>query len=118
ILARVGLAPERFALDRYPHELSGGQRQRVVIAIACALQPKLLIADEPTSALDVVVQAQILELLRGLVEEQRMGLLLISHDLAVVADMADRIAVMRGGEIVDEGPAAETLMARRHPYTR
>ena len=95
ILDRVGLPRSKFPLSRYPHELSGGQRQRVVIAIACALKPKLLIADEPTTALDVVLQAQILELLRELVDENRMGLLLISHDLAVVTDMSDRIAIMR-----------------------
>ncbi|HEY6630618.1 MAG TPA: ATP-binding cassette domain-containing protein, partial [Rhizobiaceae bacterium] len=97
MLDRVGLPATKFPLGRYPHELSGGQRQRVVIAIACALQPKLLIADEPTTALDVVLQAQILELLRDLVDENRMGLLLISHDLAVVTEMADRITILRGG---------------------
>ncbi|WP_163616189.1 ATP-binding cassette domain-containing protein, partial [Klebsiella pneumoniae] len=87
-LDRVGLPSTTFPLSRYPHELSGGQRQRVVIAIACALKPRLLIADEPTTALDVVLQAQILDLLQSLVDEERMGLLLISHDLAVVAGMA------------------------------
>ena len=95
MLDRVGLPAAKFPLSRYPHELSGGQRQRVVIAIACALKPKLLIADEPTTALDVVLQAQILELLRDLVDENRMGLLLISHDLAVVTEMADRITILR-----------------------
>ena len=83
--------------------MSGGQRQRVVIAIACALKPKLLIADEPTTALDVVLQAQILDLLRDLVDENRMGLLLISHDLAVVTEMADRITIMRHGEVMEAG---------------
>src|SRR5690606_35309603 len=118
ILDRVGLPESKFPLTRFPHELSGGQRQRVVIAIACALKPKLLIADEPTTALDVVLQKQILELLRSLVEEDRMGLLLISHDLAVVADMADRIAIMRYGEIVETGETARTLSEQVHPYTR
>ena len=108
----------RFPLSCYPHELSGGQRQRVVIAIACALKPKLLIADEPTTALDVVLQKQILELLRDLVTENRMGLLLISHDLAVVTDMADRITVMRHGEVMESGETALTLSRQSHPYTR
>src|SRR5690606_15944248 len=108
----------KFPLSRFPHELSGGQRQRVVIAIACALKPKLLIADEPTTALDVVLQKQILELLRDLVDERKMGLLLISHDLAVVADMADRITIMRHGEVMEEGETARTLTEQVHPYTR
>lgn len=118
MLDRVGLPQARFPLSRYPHELSGGQRQRVVIAIACALKPKLLIADEPTTALDVVLQKQILELLRDLVAENRMGLLLISHDLAVVTDMADRITILRGGEVMEAGETAPTLSAQQHPYTR
>lgn len=118
MLDRVGLPSSKFPLNRYPHELSGGQRQRVVIAIACALHPKLLIADEPTTALDVVLQAQILDLLRDLVAENHMGLLLISHDLAVVAEMADRITIMRNGEVMESGKAAETLSQQRHPYTR
>jgi peptide/nickel transport system ATP-binding protein len=118
MLDRVGLPQARFPLSRYPHQLSGGQRQRVVIAIACAMRPKLLIADEPTTALDVVLQRQILDLLRDLVAETRMGLLLISHDLAVVAEMADRLAVMRAGAIVEQGAAAELLSRRAHPYTR
>ena len=118
ILERVGLPEAKFPLSRYPHELSGGQRQRVVIAIACALRPKLLIADEPTTALDVVLQAQILDLLRDLVSETRMGLLLISHDLAVVAEMADRLTVLRHGEVMEAGETAQTLSAQLHPYTR
>jgi peptide/nickel transport system ATP-binding protein len=115
-LDRVGLS--HVALDRYPHELSGGQRQRVCIAAAIALHPRLLIADEPTTALDVTTQAQILDLLKDLVAEEGMSLLLITHDLAVVADMADRIAVMNRGEIVETGPTAQVLAERRHPYTR
>ncbi|MDQ6433132.1 dipeptide ABC transporter ATP-binding protein [Mesorhizobium sp. LHD-90] len=118
MLDRVGLSSAKFPLSRYPHQLSGGQRQRVVIAIACALKPKLLIADEPTTALDVVLQAQILELLRELVDENRMGLLLISHDLAVVTEMSDRIAIMRSGEVLETGETARTLSAQQHPYTR
>jgi peptide/nickel transport system ATP-binding protein len=118
MLERVGLPGRQFPLSRYPHELSGGQRQRVVIAIACALKPKLLIADEPTTALDVVLQAQILDLLRDLVQENRMGLLLISHDLAVVTEMADRITILRHGEVMEAGETAQVLSAQRHPYTR
>ncbi len=117
-LTRVGLPQDRFPLSRYPHELSGGQRQRVVIAMAIALRPKLLIADEPTTALDVTTQAQILELLRGLVADFGMGLLIITHDLAVVADLADRIVVMRHGEVVEAGPTAQLFAEMRHPYTR
>lgn len=118
MLDRVGLPEGKFPLSRYPHELSGGQRQRVVIAIACALSPKLLVADEPTTALDVVLQAQILDLLRDLVHERRMGLMLISHDLAVVAEMSDRITIMRHGEVLEAGPAAEILTHQKHPYTK
>ncbi len=117
MLERVGLASPQVPPDRYPHELSGGQRQRVGIAIACAARPKLLIADEPTTALDVVAQAQIVDLLRELVSERRMALLLISHDLGVVAGTADRIAIMRDGAIVDSGGASEVLAAQAHPYT-
>ncbi|MFD1982976.1 ABC transporter ATP-binding protein [Mesorhizobium newzealandense] len=118
MLDRVGLPSAKFPLSRYPHELSGGQRQRVVIAIACALKPKLLIADEPTTALDVVLQAQILDLLRDLVAESRMGLLLISHDLAVVTEMADRITILRRGEVMEAGDTARTLSEQLHRYTR
>jgi peptide/nickel transport system ATP-binding protein len=118
MLDRVGLPSAKFPLSRYPHELSGGQRQRVVIAMACALKPKLLIADEPTTALDVVLQAQILDLLRDLVAESRMGLLLISHDLAVVTEMADRITILRHGEVMEAGETVETLSRQQHPYTR
>lgn len=117
ILTRVGLPPERFPLSRYPHELSGGQRQRVVIAMACAMRPKLLIADEPTTALDVLVQAQILELLKELVREDGMAMLFISHDLGVVAELADDIVVMRHGEVQEAGPAIVVLKDRAHPYT-
>ena len=118
VLDRVGLPAGRFPLSRYPHELSGGQRQRVVIAMAIALRPKLLIADEPTTALDVTTQAQILELLKGLVADYGMGMLMITHDLAVVAGMADRIVVMRRGEGVEAGATDALLANMRHPYTR
>ncbi|GAB5448579.1 ABC transporter ATP-binding protein [Gymnodinialimonas sp.] len=115
-LDRVGL--KHIALDRYPHELSGGQRQRVCIAAAIALHPRLLIADEPTTALDVTTQAQILDLLKELVAEEGMSLLLITHDLAVVSDMADHIAVMQKGRIVEQGATAQVLRDQAHPYTR
>ncbi|MDF3415065.1 ABC transporter ATP-binding protein [Sulfitobacter sp. M57] len=117
-LTRVGLPQDRFPLSRYPHELSGGQRQRVVIAMAIALRPRLLIADEPTTALDVTTQAQILDLLKSLAREDEMGLLMITHDLAVVADMADRIIVMRHGQIVEQGATQTLLHDMQHPYTK
>jgi len=118
MLDRVGLPEQKFPLTRYPHELSGGQRQRVVIAIACALKPKLLIADEPTTALDVVLQKQILELLRDLVDENEMSLLLISHDLAVVAETTDQVTIIRHGMVMEAGATSRTLTVQAHPYTR
>ncbi len=118
VLERVGLPASRFSPGRYPHELSGGQRQRVGIAMAIALRPKLLIADEPTTALDVTTQARILRLLRRLVDEDGMGLMLITHDLGVVAGMADSIAIMREGAIVEAGGAAAVFARPAHPYTR
>jgi peptide/nickel transport system ATP-binding protein len=125
-LDAVGLEGEAGALNRYPHELSGGQRQRVAIAIAVVLRPALLIADEPTTALDVIAQAHILTLLRELVTKRRMGLILVSHDLAVIARVAHRLMVMNDGKIVEErsldgeGPAQirRSLRHLRHPYTR
>lgn len=117
-LQRAELPQEKFPLSRYPHELSGGQRQRVVIAMAIALKPKLLIADEPTTALDVTTQAQILDLLKRLVAEDNMGLMLISHDLAVVADLADDLVIMQQGEVVESGPAQALFGAMQHPYSR
>jgi len=114
-LDRVGLDGARFPLERYPHELSGGQRQRVVIAMAIALRPRLLIADEPTTALDVTTQAQILALLQRLMAEDGMSLLLITHDLGVVAGLADRVAIMKEGAIVERGAALGKL---GHPYSR
>ncbi|HAT86021.1 MAG TPA: microcin ABC transporter ATP-binding protein, partial [Rhizobiales bacterium] len=118
LLERVGLSPARYSPNRYPHQLSGGQRQRVVIAIAIAMRPALLIADEPTTALDVTTQAQILELLKELMEEEQSALLLISHDLAVVADMADHIAIMKEGEIVEQGPVPQLFDTLSHPYSQ
>jgi peptide/nickel transport system ATP-binding protein len=102
----------------YPHELSGGQRQRAMIALALACAPKLIIADEPTTALDVMIQAQILDLLGNLVRDTGMGLLLISHDLSVLAHACDRVAVMYAGRVVEEGPARAVLEQPRHPYAR
>ncbi|MBL8397635.1 MAG: ABC transporter ATP-binding protein [Candidatus Accumulibacter sp.] len=118
LLAAVGIADPRRRLGEYPFQLSGGMKQRVMIAIALAGTPRLLIADEPTTALDVTIQAQILELLRELQRQQRMGLLLITHDLGVVAQMAHRVAVMYAGEIVEEASRDMLFTAARHPYTR
>jgi peptide/nickel transport system ATP-binding protein len=109
--------PER-RIDDYPHQFSGGQRQRIVIAMALINKPRLLIADEPTTALDVTVQAQILELLKELKREHGLSMLFISHDLAVVAQVADRVAVMRHGEIVEQGSVEQVLTRPQHAYTR
>lgn len=117
-LNRVGLPEEQFPLGRYPHELSGGQRQRVVIAMAIALRPKLLIADEPTTALDVTTQAQILTLLKKLVEEDGMCLMFITHDLGVVAEIADRIVIMKSGKVIETGETLSLFREMSHPYTK
>jgi ABC-type glutathione transport system ATPase component len=116
LLERVGIPPARAA--SYPFELSGGQRQRAMIASAIALKPALLVADEPTTALDVTVQKEILDLLLALQAEIGMAMVFISHDLAVVSEMADTIAVMRAGAIVEQGAAADVIAAAQHPYTR
>ena len=117
LLDRVGIPEPVARMGQYPHQLSGGQRQRVMIAMALMLDPDLLIADEPTTALDVTVQAQIMELLAGLRRETGMAMILISHDLAVVSHTTDRVAVMYGGELLEEGRAASVLARPRHPYT-
>ncbi|MCX3061794.1 ABC transporter ATP-binding protein [Streptomyces beihaiensis] len=114
LLEHVGLPAARAA--SYPHELSGGQRQRVMIAMALACDPELIVADEPTTALDVMIQAQILGLISRLVAEQDLGLVMISHDLAVLADTCDRLAVMYAGRVVEEGPAAQVYADALHPY--
>lgn len=116
LMEKVGLAPRY--MRKYPHEFSGGQRQRIAIARALATQPRLIIADEPVSALDVSVQAQILNLLKKLCAEERLTMVFISHDLGVVRHMADRIAVMYLGRVVELGPAARVLGQPLHPYTR
>ncbi len=118
ILGLVGLPGEPAALDRLPYELSGGQRQRVAIAMAAVMTPPLLIADEPTTALDVITQAQVLSLLQELVRTRNMGLILVTHDLAVVAQRADRVAVMQRGEIVEQGATADVIRRPQHSYTR
>ncbi|MGA9776355.1 MAG: ABC transporter ATP-binding protein [Candidatus Dormiibacterota bacterium] len=117
LLARVGFRNPTEQARRFPHQLSGGQRQRVLIAIALACDPALILADEPTTALDVTVQAQVLSLLQRLVREERSALLLISHDLAVVSSVCDRVLVMYGGTVVESAPTREILTAPRHPYT-
>jgi peptide/nickel transport system ATP-binding protein len=115
LLEQVGLPAAR--ARSYPHQLSGGQRQRVMIAMALACRPSLVIADEPTTALDVMVQAQVLDVLTGLVKELGVGMMLISHDLSVLADTSDRIAVMYGGRVVEQGPADQLFTDPLHPYT-
>ncbi|MGB2711272.1 MAG: ABC transporter ATP-binding protein [Conexibacter sp.] len=117
-LERVGLRPAERFLRRYPHELSGGQRQRVAIAASLMTEPELLIADEPVSMLDVSVRAGVLELLRKLQHEEQLAVLMITHDLATAAHVADRIAVFYMGRVVEEGPARQIIEAPSHPYTR
>jgi oligopeptide transport system ATP-binding protein len=117
LLQTVGIAAPAAALDRYPHQLSGGMRQRVMIAMALALAPKLLIADEPTTALDVTIQAQVLELIRELTRQSGTAVILITHDLGIVAAMTQRVAVMYAGFVVETAATAGLFAAPRHPYT-
>ncbi|GAA2814936.1 ABC transporter ATP-binding protein [Kribbella solani] len=117
LMKRVGIPAASKRLDDYPHQFSGGMRQRVMIAMALALAPKLLIADEPTTALDVTVQAQIMDLLTRLQAEEGMSLVLITHDLGVVADVADRVVLMYAGRVVETGPLREVYEHSAHPYT-
>jgi len=117
LLKRVGIPSPEQRVDEYPHQMSGGMRQRVMIAMALACRPALLIADEPTTALDVTIQAQILELLRALQRELEMSVLLITHDLGVVAETADQVAVMYAGQVVESCGVREIFRATRHPYT-
>ena len=118
LLRLVGIPDPVRRAGEYPHQLSGGMRQRAVIALALAGEPRLLIADEPTTALDVTIQAQIVDLLRELQRERGMAMIFVSHDLGLVAEVAQRLCVLYAGQVVEEGRAAEVLSAPRHPYTR
>ncbi len=118
LLKAVGIPEPERRLKSYPHQLSGGQRQRVVIAMALCCDPRLIVADEPTTALDVSVQAQILELIRRLADERGVAVLLVTHNMGVVAEIADRVTIMQGGRTVESGPVAEVLGAPEHPYAR
>ena len=118
LLRRVGIPDPETRIGQYPHQFSGGQRQRIVIAMAIALNPRVIIADEPTTALDVTVQAEILDLLRSLKDDLDAGILLITHNMGVVADLADRVVVMYKGELVEQGLVADVLKNPQHPYTR
>lgn len=118
MLAQVGIPTPEARMKQYPHEFSGGMRQRALIAMALSCEPSLLIADEPTTALDVTIQAQILELLKKLHDERNMSIVIISHDMGVMANMCDRIAVMYGGIIVEEGTVDEIFYSPKHPYTK
>jgi peptide/nickel transport system ATP-binding protein/oligopeptide transport system ATP-binding protein len=118
LLEQVDIPAPESRVDDYPHQMSGGMRQRVMIAMALACNPKLLIADEPTTALDVTIQAQILDLLKNLQKERGMAILLITHDLGIVADTADDVAVMYAGKIIEKAPVRDLFRGRQHPYTR
>ena len=118
ILAKVGMPDPKGTMKKYPHTLSGGMRQRVMIAMALCCEPALLIADEPTTALDVTIQAQIMSLLKKLREEIGMSMILITHDIGLVARMADRVIVMYAGQLIEEAPVKELFAEPRHPYTR
>ncbi|WP_102958108.1 ABC transporter ATP-binding protein [Mangrovicella endophytica] len=118
LLRQVGISDPDGRIDAYPHQLSGGMRQRVMIAVALACDPRLLIADEPTTALDVTIQSQIVTLLKRLQTERRMAMIFVTHDLKLVGEIADRVAVMYASQVVEEGPVAEVLASPKHPYTR
>jgi peptide/nickel transport system ATP-binding protein len=116
LLEQVGIAPSR--MDQFPHQFSGGQKQRIMIAMALACRPKLILADEPTTALDVMVQAQVLTLLADLVRDMNLGMVLITHDLSVLAQTCDRAAIMYAGKVVENGPTSEVFGAPSHPYAQ
>ena len=118
LLEKVGMPDAKSAMKKYPHTLSGGMRQRAMIAMALSCNPKLLIADEPTTALDVTIQAQIMKLLRELQQENGMSIILITHDIGLVAHMADRVIVMYAGQMIEEAPVNEIFKTPRHPYTK
>ncbi|HEX3631904.1 MAG TPA: ABC transporter ATP-binding protein [Casimicrobiaceae bacterium] len=118
LLAEVGISAPKRRIDHYPHQFSGGMRQRVVIALALAAKPKLIIADEPTTALDVSIQAQIITLLKRLCRDHGTAVMLITHDMGVIAETADRVAVMYAGRIVEIGPVSDVIHQPQHPYTR
>ncbi len=118
LLAQVGIPNPKRTFKQYPHELSGGMRQRIIIAMALSCKPPIIIADEPTTALDVTIQAQILDLLNDIQAETGSGIILITHDLGVVAETADRVAVMYGGQFVEVAPVEELFTNPKHPYTR
>lgn len=118
LLKQVGISRAEQVARQFPHQLSGGMRQRVIIAMAISCKPKIIIADEPTTALDVTIQAQILDLMKELQAETGAGIILITHDLGVVAEMADRVLVMYAGEIIEEAPVKKLLIQPKHPYTR
>jgi peptide/nickel transport system ATP-binding protein len=117
LLREVGIPAPEARIDHYPHQFSGGMRQRVVIALALCAEPRLIIADEPTTALDVSIQAQIIQLLKRLARDHGTAVMLITHDMGVIAETADRVAVMYAGRIAEIGPVREVLRAARHPYT-
>ena len=118
LLSEVGIPAPEMRIDNYPHQFSGGMRQRVVLALALAPEPELIIADEPTTALDVSVQAQIIALIRRLARERGTAVMLITHDMGVIAETADRVAVMYAGRLVEVGPVRDVVKAPLHPYTR
>jgi len=117
LLEMVGISEPARRVDEFPHQLSGGMRQRVMIAMALACNPRLLIADEPTTALDVTIQAQIMELLKDLQRKTQMAMIFVTHDLNLVSEIADKVAVMYAGQVVEEGPVRDVLRRPRHPYT-
>jgi peptide/nickel transport system ATP-binding protein len=117
LLAEVGIPAPEIRIDNYPHHFSGGMRQRVVIALALCARPRLIVADEPTTALDVSIQAQIIELLRKLARENGAAVMLITHDMGVIAETADRVAVMYAGRLAEIGPVKDVIHAPQHPYT-